>query len=182
LGCKDDEAGDAVASSMQSDAADQSRSQHETEKTFENHSITRFRKMLIVTTADGLAIPAGRPSAEKTNTHEANGGLHGHLSAKVRRYVRQLRSNLISQTSIAKCSMAHLASVLLTSRSICSKARHKCSAVTEEIRIAWSTSVAFAHPTVSAWYVIACSCKETTMSPRAATAIIYGEYITKRAE
>jgi hypothetical protein len=36
--CKDDEAGDAVASSMQSDAAGRRHSQHETKKTFGNHS------------------------------------------------------------------------------------------------------------------------------------------------
>jgi hypothetical protein len=38
LAGKDDEAGDAVASSMQSDAAGRCHSQHETEKTFGNHS------------------------------------------------------------------------------------------------------------------------------------------------
>jgi hypothetical protein len=37
-GCKDDEADDAVASSMQSDAAGRRHSQHETEKTFGNRS------------------------------------------------------------------------------------------------------------------------------------------------
>jgi quinolinate synthase len=38
LGCKDDEAGNPLGLSMQSDAAGQSHSQHETKKTFGNHS------------------------------------------------------------------------------------------------------------------------------------------------